>query len=100
MSRRHSPVLTALSEPEVRAHVRAERQRVRASLERLAGFDADDDRWPDEPGIAYRAPRHHDPERVRTHGRDASRHWKQPFWKRRTSVRQSRLRSELELRAG
>lgn len=97
MSRRHSPVLTALSGPEVRAHARADRQRVRSSLGMLVVVDHDDDYSPDEPWLSFRAPRHRDPEGVRTHGRDHERHWKQPFWKRRTTSRRDRVLAELAL---
>ena len=97
MSRRHSPSLSALTEPELRARTRAERQRVRSTLAASTIEYLVDDFAPDEPGVAFRAPKRHDPDRVRHHGRDETRHWKQTFWKRRTTVRRFKVQQELAL---
>ncbi len=97
MSRRHQRTFMPISAPEIAAHRRAERQQVRAALAattRLATAEEID-----EPAVAYRPPHHRDPEHV--HRRAASqgaRHWKQPFWKRRTAGREQRVRTELVLR--
>lgn len=99
MSRRHSPALSALTEPELRARTRAERQRVRAALATASIHAMFDDDAPDEPGVEFRAPKRHDPERVRTHGRDQTRHWKQQFWKRRTTVRRAKALAVAQLAA-
>ncbi len=93
MSRRHRTGFAPLSSPEIEAHRRAERQRVRAEL---AGARAIDPHEIEPPSVEYRPPRHRDPERVR---RRDPRHWKQPFWKRRSTMRRARARAELQPRA-
>ncbi len=99
MSRRHSPALAALTEPELRARTRAERQRVRAALMPASMHAMLDEDAPDEPGVEFRAPKRHDPERVRKHGRDHTRHGKQTFWKRRTTVRRAKALASAHLAA-
>jgi hypothetical protein len=86
MSRRHQrEVAEALSFKERRAHARRERQRVNARLRELAAVQGEGD----EPGSAWRPERHHEfPEQPV--GRRRVRHWKQPFWKRRTASRRER----------
>lgn len=98
MSRRHDRSLLPISDPELTAHARAERQRVRAALSGMsaAGANAVD---LDEPGVGFRAPHHHDPEHARHRPRRDQRHWKQAFWKRRTAMRRERARQELLLRS-
>jgi hypothetical protein len=86
MSRRHhSEFAEALSCEERRAHARGERQRVNASLRALAAVLGDGD----EPGAAWRPERHHEVPEAPV-GRRRPRHWKQPFWKRRTASRRER----------
>jgi hypothetical protein len=90
MSRRHQPELAgALSFEERRAHAHSERQRVNMRLRELAVVGGDGD----EPGAAWRPERHHEVEHASTSGRDW-RHWKQPFWKRRTASRRERAALE------
>jgi hypothetical protein len=86
MSRRHRPELAeALTFAERRAHARRERQRVNVRLRELAAVNGDGD----DPGPRWRPERHHDfPEQPA--GRRRVRHWKQPFWKRRTASRRER----------
>jgi hypothetical protein len=86
MSRRHHPELAdALSFKERQAHARRERQRVNVRLRELAAEGGDGD----EPGASWRPERHHEAEHISTGGREW-RHWKQPFWKRRTASRRER----------
>jgi hypothetical protein len=86
MSRRHQPdVAEALSFKERRAHARRERQRVNIRLRELAAVNGDGD----EPGLGWRPERHHEV-RDEPVGRRRVRHWKQPFWKRRTNSRRER----------
>ena len=87
MSRRHqADIAEALSFPERRAHARRERQRVNVRLRELAAVNGDGD----EPGLAWRVERHHE-FRDEPIGRRRVRHWKQPFWKRRTNSRRERV---------
>jgi hypothetical protein len=74
-----------------RAHQRRERQRVRAELASLRGpaSDADD---LDEPGVGYKPPRHHRTDDAAPARRRGKRHWKLPFWKRRSTARAERAR--------
>jgi hypothetical protein len=86
MSRRHQPALAeALSFQERRAHARRERQRINVRLRELAAGNGDGD----EPGAGWRPERHHEV-RDTPVGRRRVRHWKQPFWKRRTASRRER----------
>ena len=96
MSQRHHQALMPVTEPELTAHARSERQRVRVQLAMLTGGVEDID----EPGVAYRAPRRHDPDGG-SPSRDRHRvqHWKQPFWKRRSASRRARVEAELVLRS-
>ena len=96
MSNRHHRVLMPVTEPELAAHNRAERQRVRVELARM-NADAVEDLG--EPGIAYRVPHRHDPElNYYAQRRPYVAHWKQPFWKRRTAMRKAKVYAELALR--
>jgi hypothetical protein len=93
MSRRHqSELAEALTFAERRAHARRERQRVNARLRELAVIRGDGD----EPGAGWRPERHHDVREVPV-GRRRVRHWKQPFWKRRTNSRRERALIERAL---
>ena len=86
MSRRHHPEFAdALAFEERRAHARRERQRVNVRLRELAAVQGDGD----EPGAGWRLERRHE-FTVRPAGRHRRRHWKQPFWKRRTASRRER----------
>jgi len=93
MSRRHQhEVAEALTFKERRAHARRERQRVNVRLRELAAVQGDGD----EPGAEWRPERHHEvPEQPV--GRRRVRHWKQPFWKRRTASRRERAVMERAL---
>ncbi len=96
MSQRHHTLLMPVTVPELAAHSRAERQRVRVQLAKLAVAP---DEY-DEPGVAYRLPSRYDPDiAVRHHSRANTPHWKQPFWKRRTAQRRARIEQELTLRS-
>jgi hypothetical protein len=89
MSRRHrSDLAEALSFQERRAHARRERQRVNVALRELAVGQGDGD----EPGTGWRPERRHEARVAPTGstGRRRVRHWKQPFWKRRTASRRER----------
>ena len=92
MSRRHHLVeLAPVPRVESRARARSERQRISAELSLLAQAVADVDEL-DEPGPAWRPPRHHDAERARralSDGRRRRRHWKQKAWKRRSAQRRA-----------
>jgi hypothetical protein len=90
MSRRHHPeVADAVSFAERRAHARRERQRVNVRLRELASVGGDGD----EPGAGWKPERHHEV-RESANGRRYWRHWKQPFWKRRTASRRERAAIE------
>jgi hypothetical protein len=90
MSRRHhSEVADAVSFKERRAHARRERQRINVRLRELAADQGDGD----EPGASWRPERHHEAPIVTTTRRRV-RHWKQPFWKRRTASRRERAALE------
>jgi hypothetical protein len=85
MSRRHhSEFAEALAFEERRAHARRERQRVNVRLRELAVLGEGD-----EPGAGWRPERRHE-FAVRPVGRRRRRHWKQPFWKRRSASRRER----------
>jgi hypothetical protein len=95
MSKRHERLGLPLTDPELRAQARAERQRVRSALAVGRGSLAaeSDIEALDDFGVQYRAPHRHDPERARAEAvRKPTRHWKQPFWKRRSLVRSQRAR--------
>jgi hypothetical protein len=97
MSQRHHRSLMPITQQEVTAHARAERQRVRVQLARLAAERVE---MFDEPGVGYRTPRRRDPDAiVTTPASRAPQHWKQPFWKRRTAMRRARAKAELMLRS-
>ncbi|MCU1426334.1 MAG: hypothetical protein JWL83_334 [Actinomycetia bacterium] len=86
MSRRHhAEFAEALSFQERRAHAHRERSRVNVRLRELAAVGGDGD----EPGSEWRPERRHEVEHASTSGREW-RHWKQPFWKRRTASRRER----------
>ncbi len=96
MSSRHHQLSMPVTDPELAAHNRAERQRVRVQLSRM---NADFIEEIDEPGVAYRAPHRHDPEiAAKQSDRPYVPHWKQPFWKRRTTMRRLRIVQEQSLR--
>src|SRR4051794_20042381 len=89
MSRRNRPDFAdALSFQERRAHARRERQRVNERLRELVAVQGDGD----EPGTGWRPERRHEVrvEPTGRTGRRRVRHWKQPFWKRRTASRRER----------
>ena len=92
MSQRHQKLLMPVTDPELTAHARSERQRVRVELAKLAR----DSEYFDEPGVQYRAPRRHDPDVVSFRPKASqSQHWKQQFWKRRSAVRKARASAEM-----
>ena len=72
MSRRHDHAVLPITRPEVTAHARAERHRVKSELDALAFASLYDDC--DEPGVAFRAPKRRliegdeRPERSALHG--------------------------------
>jgi hypothetical protein len=84
-----------VSRVETRAHQRRERQRIRAELADLTGSVAEEEIDDlDEPGQAFKGPErphsgaHHEHPGA---GRGAeTRHWKLPFWKRRSATRRAR----------
>jgi hypothetical protein len=85
MSRRHHPATAdALTFKERRAHARRERQRVNVRLRDLAMVAGEGD----EPGAGWRPERRHEFS-TPSHRREW-RHWKQPFWKRRSASRRER----------
>jgi hypothetical protein len=93
MSRRHHPEFAdALASEERRAHARRERQRVNVRLRELAVVRGDGD----EPGARWRPERRHDFSEQPV-GRRRVRHWKQPFWKRRSASRRERAALERTL---
>jgi hypothetical protein len=81
---------------EVRARAKSERHRVRSELHQLRGASgslADD---VDEPGPEFKTPRHHEPAKSRAlQPKRERRHWKLPFWKRRSAVRRQRAKAAL-----
>jgi hypothetical protein len=96
MSNRHRTGDVVLPHPEERrVHARSERRRVNTALadvtgQILGGAEPDD---VIEPGIGFRAERHHDPAKAKPSQR-RRRHWKLKMWKRRTAAR--RLKAALE----
>lgn len=102
MSNRHrtSTSDVVLPHPEERrVQARSERHRVTTVLADAAGqiqggIEPDDIV---EPGVEFRAERHHDPERGRPSTR-RRRHWKLKMWKRRTAAR--RLKAAMERSSG
>lgn len=81
-----------ITPPERRAHARGERQRIRAELAHLRGSHGDNVDDLDEPGPAYKQPRHHQKAGVRLQRpKPERRHWKLPFWKRRSLRRAERV---------
>jgi hypothetical protein len=93
MSKRHQRELVeAITFKERRAHARGERQRVNLRLRELASVQGDGD----EPGAGWRPERHHEVPSMPV-GRRRVRHWKQPFWKRRTASRRERVEFERAL---
>jgi hypothetical protein len=99
MSRRHrNGELVPIPRVELRAHARAERQRISTELTQLAlrttpdEFDA-----MDEPAIGFKSLHHHDAERAKAQAeraRRGRRHWKQKAWKRRTMMRRVKAMAE------
>ncbi|HZA00457.1 MAG TPA: hypothetical protein VE575_16980 [Acidimicrobiales bacterium] len=96
MSNRHRTGEAVLPHrQERRVHARAERRRVNTALADVTGqiyggAEPDD---VIEPGIGFRAERHHDPVKARP-SRRRRRHWKLKMWKRRTAFR--RLKAAVE----
>lgn len=89
MSQRHrlasieAGVLTPLTKEERRRERRRERHEARAAL--IAADDPDGIVLPEVPHTAVRAT-----EARTTDPRRQLRHWKQPFWKRRTASRHAK----------
>jgi len=89
MSNRHRTSEVVLPHPEERrVQARSERHRVNTALADVAGqiqggLEPDD---VIEPGVEFRAERHHDPDAARPSTR-RRRHWKLKMWKRRTAER-------------
>ena len=100
MSNRHRTSDVVQPHPEERrVQSRSERHRVTTALadvtgQILAGAEPDD---VVEPGVGFRAERHHDPTRARPSTR-RRRHWKLKMWKRRTAER--RMKAALERYTG
>jgi hypothetical protein len=100
MSNRHRTSDVVLPHPEERrVQARSERHRVNTALadvtgQILGGAEPDD---VIEPGVGFRAERHHDPDRARPSKR-RRRHWKLKMWKRRTAER--RAKAYIERAAG
>ena len=96
MSNRHRTGDVVLPHPEERrVHARSERHRVTTALADITG-QIQGGAEPDEviePGIGFRAERHHDPAKARPSQR-RRRHWKLKMWKRRTAAR--RLKAAIE----
>ena len=96
MSNRHRTGDVVLPHPEERrVHARSERHRVTTALVDITG-QIQGGVEPDEvtePGIGFRAERHHDPAKARPSQRHR-RHWKLKMWKRRTAAR--RLKAAVE----
>jgi hypothetical protein len=96
MSNRHRTTEVALPHPEERrVQARSERHRVNTALNEvtgqiLGGAEPDD---VIEPGVGFRAKRHHDPTRARPSTR-RRRHWKLKMWKRRTARRRAKAAME------
>jgi hypothetical protein len=83
-----------VTQQQLRAQARSERHRVRTELHRLRGSSESSADDLDEPGPAYKSPRHNTlantwPERPKPE----VRHWKLPFWKRRSANRRKRASS-------
>ena len=100
MSNRHRTTDVVLPHHEERrVQARSERHRVNTALadvtgQILGGAEPDD---VVEPGVGFRAERHHDPDRSRPSPR-RRRHWKLKMWKRRTAER--RAKAYIERAAG
>jgi hypothetical protein len=84
-----------VSRVETRAHQRRERQRIRAELAHLTGAVGEDEVDDlDEPGAAYKPDvAHRDEAEQERRGRE-TRHWKLPFWKRRSAARRARYAND------
>ena len=92
MSNRHRTSEVVLPHHEERrVQSRSERHRVSTALADVAGQiqggAAPED--VDEPGVEFRAERHHDSTRTRPSTR-RRRHWKLKMWKRRTAARREK----------
>jgi hypothetical protein len=92
MSNRHRTSDVVPPHPEERrVQARSERHRVNTALagvtgQILGGAEPDD---VIEPGVGFRAERHHDPSRAAPSTR-RRRHWKLKMWKRRTAERRAK----------
>ncbi len=79
-----------LTRREIRAHKHSEKSRVRSRLRSLtgaAGIDVDDI---PEPGFAWKTPQKGwDPDK---RSKNSQKHWRTPYWKRRTAVRAEKAR--------
>lgn len=100
MSNRHRTSDVVPPHPEERrVQARSERHRVTTALADAAG-QIQGGCEPDdivEPGVEFRAERHHDPDKGRPSAR-RRRHWKLKMWKRRTAAR--RMKASIERSAG
>jgi hypothetical protein len=92
MSNRHRTTDVVLPHPEERrVQARSERHRVSTALADVTG-QIQGGTEPDdviEPGVGFRAERHHDPSRALPSSR-RRRHWKLKMWKRRTAERRAK----------
>jgi len=87
-----------LPRQERRAHAHSERHRIHVELQNVAqhvsaGIEPEDVH---EPGRAWKPTHHHDAEvaksKLAKRGR-SQRHWKTKMWKRRTNLRQEKIRA-------
>jgi len=95
MSRRHRPEAgEGLAREERQAHAKRERQRINAALR---GMTTDGE--VDDPTASWRQERHHDARSAEpgAPGSRRVRHWKRPFWKRRTNARKARAVAERQV---
>jgi hypothetical protein len=96
MSNRHRTTELVLPHHEERrVQARSERHRITTALagvtgQILGGAEPDD---VIEPGVGFRAERHHDPTKAKPSQR-RRRHWKLKMWKRRTAARRAKAAME------
>ncbi len=83
-------VAEPMTRREIRAHKHSEKSRVRSRLRSLSGaVGADVDDMP-EPGLAWKTPhKEWDNER---RAKNNQKHWRTPYWKRRTALRAAKIR--------
>ncbi len=79
-----------LTRREIRAHKHSEKSRVRSTLRSLTGaVGVEVDDMPD-PGFAWKTPhKQWDPDR---RAKNSQKHWRTPYWKRRSNIRAAKAR--------